>query len=172
MSCSIFELYDGKKPQVLHAFDTVLLLPCFSDWCVWQTVDNWIIITQHNHKHIQVGYRQKHTLTKWAAFIPCAVHGAVRLHLQVVSMLAVQPSNNALQLWLCKRAQENNIVLDRCRRQRMRPERHSLNYRARKRKDLNAWTKEKFYCVKYLMLKHGFCISKMLKYFIFYFSVQ
>lgn len=36
------------------------------------------------------------TLTKRAAFIPCAVHGAVRLHLQVVSMLAVQPGYDAL----------------------------------------------------------------------------
>lgn len=41
-------------------------------------------------------HTHKKRLTKRAVFVPCAVHGSIRLHLQIVSMLTVQPGNDAL----------------------------------------------------------------------------
>lgn len=69
-----------------------------------------IIVKNLQHKHDICTL----ILTKWAAFIPCAVDSAIRLHLQVVSMLAVQPGNDAFQLWLCKGGPESSVALDRC----------------------------------------------------------
>lgn len=53
-------------------------------------------------------------LTEGAALVPCAVHCAIRLHLQIISMLAVQTSDNAFQLRLCKRNQWSDSYRVEC----------------------------------------------------------
>lgn len=70
-------------------------------WKIW--------LMQHSMTEKQRCVGSADTLTKWAAFIPCAVHGAVRLHLQVVSMLAVQTGYNALKLRLCRETWESRV---------------------------------------------------------------
>lgn len=42
------------------------------------------------------------SLTEGAAFVLCAFHGAVRQHLKVEPVAAVQPRDDALQLRLCE----------------------------------------------------------------------
>lgn len=41
-------------------------------------------------------------LTEGAAFVLCAFHGAIRQHLEVEAVSAVQPGDDALQLGLCR----------------------------------------------------------------------
>lgn len=42
------------------------------------------------------------SLTEGAAFVLCAFHGAIWQHLEVEAMSAVEPRDDALQLWLCR----------------------------------------------------------------------
>lgn len=41
-------------------------------------------------------------LTEGAALFPCAIHGAIGMHLQVPAVLTIQMGNDALQLRLCE----------------------------------------------------------------------
>ena len=50
----------------------------------------------------QTGVSQTDRLTEGAAFVLCAVHGAIRKHLEVEAMPVVESRDNAFQLGLCR----------------------------------------------------------------------
>lgn len=51
------------------------------------------------HRHLCVS---DCSLTEGAAFVLCAFHGAIRQHLEVEAVSAVEPRDDALQLGLCR----------------------------------------------------------------------
>lgn len=46
--------------------------------------------------------RETDRLTEGAAFVLCAVHGAIRKHLEVEAMPVVESRDDAFQLGLCR----------------------------------------------------------------------
>lgn len=80
-SPSLYVLWEGRKIPVVH----IVTEPWSSRR--WQLQGQWF---------------RALSLTEGAAFVLCAFHGAIRQHLEVEAVSAVEPRDDALQLGLCR----------------------------------------------------------------------